>query len=240
MAKFRSPQIKDGAILTNHLVSGIVVNNILLSKGERNQGQNITFTVLNSMTLTGTSSATYNLDEFFPRSGGTITGSLIVTGAVTASGGLTLPSGAIFTITDGTATVSGADLIQALAGVASTGTTVTAANLKKLTDGSDASALHTHTASSLGFKEIKALSKRATVSNDTLTTNFGNAAVFVIPSGSGTVSSDLEVYLNGQLIEYGNDTGHYSWSTNGTSGTVTFNGVVSGDHLYIKWRAVAV
>lgn len=86
MAKFRSPQIKDGAINTNHLVSGIVVNNILLSKGAANADQNVTFTVLNTLTLSGTDGATYNLDQLFPKSGGTITGNLTVTDTLTASG----------------------------------------------------------------------------------------------------------------------------------------------------------
>jgi hypothetical protein len=240
MAKFRSPQIKDGAIDSNHLISGIVVNNVLLSKGQRNSGQNITFTVLNTLTLSGTDNTTYDLDSLFPKSGGTITGNLIVTGSITASGGLTVPSGASFSITNGTSTVSGADIIQALAGVASTGTTVTAANLITLTDGSDASTLHTHTPKSLGFKETRALSKRATVSEDTLTTNFGNASLFAVPSGSGSESSDIEVYLNGQLIERGTGSGTFAWAVSGNSGTVTFNSSISGDHLYIKWRAVSL
>jgi len=240
MAKFRSPQIKDGAINSNHLVSGIVVNNVLLSKGNRNPGQDITFTVLNTLTLSGTDNTTYNLDALFPKSGGTITGNLVVTGSLTASGGLTVPSGALFTISNGTSTVSGADIIQALAGVASTGTTVTAANLIALTNGSDASALHTHTPKSLGFKETRAISKRATSSDDTLSTNFGDAAVFSVPSTSSLESSDLEVYLNGQLIEQGVAAGSFTWSVNGTVGTVTFNGSTSGDHLYIKWRAVSL
>ena len=241
MAKFRSPQIKDGAIDTNHLVSGIVVNNILLTKSaSRQAGGDVTLTVHNSMTLSGTDSATYNLDEFFPRSGGTITGSLVVTGLVTASGGLTIPASAIFTITNGTSTVSGADIIQALAGVASTGTTVTAANLKKLTDGSEASALHAHTSKSLGFKETKSKSKRATTANDTISTDFGNAANFTIPSGDGVLASDIEVYLNGQMIGYGLTSNTYSWATSGTTGIVTFNNSISGDHLYVKWRAVDI
>lgn len=240
MAKFRSPQIKDGAINTNHLVSGIVVNNILLSKGAGNADQNVTFTVLNTLTLSGTDNTTYNLDELFPKSGGTITGSLVVTDTITASGGLTVPSGASFTVSNGTSTVSGADLIQALAGVASTGTSVTATNLITLTDGSDASALHSHTAKSLDIKETRAISKRATTSEDTISTNFGNAVNFVIPSGDTLLSSDIEVYLNGQLIEYGTGSGTYAWATNGTTGTVTFNSSISGDHLYVKWRAVSL
>jgi len=240
MAKFRSPQIKDGAINTNHLVNGIVVNNILLSKGAANADQNVTFTVLNTLTLSGTNDTTYNLDQLFPKSGGTITGNLIVTGTLTASGGLTVPSGALFTVSNGTSTVSGADLIQALAGVASTGTTVTAANLKKLTDGSDASALHTHTAKALSIKETRAISKVATSANDTLSTNFGNAANFTIPSGDSSLASDIEVYLNGQLIAYGTGSGTYAWATNGTTGTVTFHASTAGDHLYIKWRAISL
>lgn len=241
MAKFRSPQIKDGAINTNHLVSGIVVNNILLSKSASRQADgDVTLTVHNSMTLSGTDSATYNLDEFFLKSGGTITGNLIVTGTLTASGGLTIPASAVFTITNGASTVSGADIIQALAGVASTGTTVTAANLKKLTDGSDASALHSHSLKSLGFKETRALSRRATSADESIQLNFGNAASLTVPSGDSLASSDIEVYLNGQLIEQGATTGCFTWAVSGTTGTVTFNGAASGDHLYVKWRAVSL
>jgi len=239
MAKIRGPQIANQAINTNHLVSGIVVNNVLLNKSAQATGSSVTFTVVNTLEISGTDDRTYDLDSLFAKSGGTISGSLTVTGAMTLSGGLVVPSGATLSVTNGTSTVTSADLIQALAGVATDATTVTAANLKTLTDGSDASALHTHSLSSLSFKETRALSKQATTSNDAITLNFGNASQMTVANVNTLASTDIEVYFNGQLIERGETEGYFTWTVNGTTGTVTFNGSVSGDHLYVKWRALA-
>lgn len=238
MGKIRGPQIAYSAIDTNHLVSGIVVNNVLLNKSAQAASGNLTFTVLNTLELSGTEDRTYDLDSLFARSGGTISGSLTVTGTLTASGGLTVPSGATLTITNGTSTVTSSDLLQALAGVATNAPTVTAANLKTLTDGSDASALHTHSLTNLGFKETKALGKRATTANDTITLNYGDASQMTVANVNTLASTDIEVYLNGQLIERGATEGSFTWTVNGTTGTVTFNGSTSGDHLYVKWRAL--
>lgn len=238
MSQLKSTQIRNRAINTQHLVSGIVVNNILLSNASQSR-EDLTFRILNNLELSGTDNVDYNLDNLFQKSGGVISGNLTVTSTLTVSGGLVVPSGSSFSITDGLSTVSGADLLQALAGVATSGTTVTAANLITLTDGSDASALHTHSLASLNVSQTKALSLVATENNASITLNYGNAALLSVPTGPSLDDADVEVYLNGQLIERGTADGTFTWTVVNTTGTVTFNGSSSGDHLYVKWRAVA-
>jgi len=237
VAQIKSTQIRNAAINTNHLVSGIVVNNVLLSKPSQREG-NVTFRVMNALELSGTDNVNYNLDDLFAKSGGVISGSLTVTNTITVSGGLVVPSGSAFTITNGLTTVSGADLLQALSGVATSGLTVTSDNLRTLTDGSNASALHTHTLASLNVATTKALSKVATFYEDLITLNAGDASSIAVPNTDFLAASDLEVYLNGQLIERGTEAGTFSWTVNNTTGVVTFHGSTPGDHLYVKWRAV--
>ena len=151
--------------------------------------------------------------------------------AVAASGNLSIIGSA--------GTTSKADLLQVTAG-ASSYAHLNTTNLATLVEGGVADSLHTHTLKALGIKEVKSLSKTATQNNDTLTINFGSPAAIMIPSGinAATKASDINAFLNGQLIEYGASGNTWSWDVN--TGTVTFNGSIAGDDLSIEWFAVAV
>jgi len=222
MAKFRGIQIRDGAITSTHLVTGITVNGITLSGSAANQH---TFAVLNSVGLEGTAGS-YNLDSFLIKSGGTVSGSLTVTGSLTVSGGVVVPSGTTLLI--GPA-LSGTDLIQALSGIDAG---VTATKLIQLTNTSTVTG-HTHTTSSLSIKEEHMLTKVATSGTDYITLDFGTASNLSLPTGNGAVSSDIEAFINGQLLEYNESVG---FSLSGSD--VKFNPAISGDHLAVIWRAL--
>lgn len=221
MAKFRGIQIRDGAITSTHLVTGIAVNGITLSGSAASQ---YTFSVLNSLGLAGVSGS-YNLDSFLTKSGGTVSGSVTVTGSITVSGGFVVPSGTTLLI--GPA-LSGSDLIQALSGI---DVGVTVGRLIELTNASTISG-HTHTTASLNLKEEHMLTKVATSGSDSITLNFGTASTLSLPTGNGSVSSDIEAFINGQLLEYNVSTGFSL-----TGSLVQFHNSISGDHLAVIWRA---
>jgi hypothetical protein len=220
MAKFRGIQIKDGAITSSHLVTGITVNGIVISGSAASQR---TFTVDTIMQLDG-ANVSYDLNSFLTRAGGTITGTLTVTGLTTASGGLSVPSGASFNIGS---SLSGTDIIQALSGIDSG---VTATRLIALTNASTVTG-HTHTSASLGIKEERMLTKTATSGTDSINLTFGTANTLSLPTGAASTASDIEAFINGQLLEYDSETG-YTVSGSG----VTFHSSISGDHLAVVWR----
>lgn len=226
MGKFRGIQIRDGAITSNHLITGITVNGITLSG---NAAQQKDFTVVNQVGLKANSdNQSYNLDLFFTKAGGTITGSVTVTGVITVSGSLVVPSGAAFALGD---SVSGADILQALAGV---DLAVTPSMLIMMTNSGTVTTQHIHNMSDLGGKEERMLFKTATQEQDSITLNYGDFTQIVLATGTGTVASDIEAYINGQLLEHDASSG---FSFNTGNGVVTFNPSISGDKLSVVWRA---
>lgn len=225
MGKFRGIQIRDGAVVSSHLATGITVNGIIISGSAATQK---TFTVNAIMQLDG-ANVSYNLDSFLTKAGGTVTGSVVVTGTLTASGSALVPSGTTFLLGSG---VSGSDLLQALAGISSG---VTAATLISLTSGAVISTgTHTHNFDAIVGKVEHMLTKTATQSADTISLNYGTYDAMSIPTTTASASSDIEAFINGQLLEYGASTG-YTFDT--TGGVVTFNPAISGDKLAVIWRA---
>jgi len=226
VAKFRGIQIRDGAIISSHLAEGITVNGITLS-GTRLSTKSLK--IHDSIGVDG-SNVTYNLDDFLSKFGGVISGGTVVSGQTTVSSSLNVASGATFLIRS---SLSGADVLQAMSGTV--GTTVTVDSLIKLTDGSVLGVNeHSHTITGLGGKEESQLSKIATTTADRITLNFGDFTTLKLPTSTALTSSDIEVYLNGQLLEYGQDSGY---TFDRASGIVTFHQAVSGDSLSVVWRS---
>ena len=225
MAKFRGTQISDRTIQSVHLVSGITVNSITLSG---NQAGQKTFSLVKNLGLRG-QNVSYNLDNFLAITGGTVTGAVTVVGGITGSSTISIPSGAALSVSGA---LTGGDLLQALAGVHAS---VTAESLKRLTDDSVLTTEHTHNFSALGGRSEHELVKVATQSADTITLDYGNFALISIPNVSTLKSSDIEAFINGQLLEYGSPNG---FTLNSTNGTVTFHPSISGDTLSVVWRGL--
>lgn len=162
----------------------------------------------------------------------TLAGNTQANGPVTFSGGATVASGSSLSITDGTNTVVKADMIQALHGAAGFAG-ITTANLNTLTAGpaSDASALHKHSLKSLGVKIATNQYKVATVQNDNVALDTVNYNISTL-----NLSTDIDVFLNGQWIPSGSTIGTWTW--NPSSSSVTFTGSLSGDQLYVRYFAV--
>lgn len=227
MAKFRSINIRSGSVISQHLSEGITVNGITLSGSQASQRS---FSLNNKIGLIGTN-VNYDLDSFLSKFGGVVSGATTVLSVTTASGSVVVPSGSTLTINTA---LSGADLLQAVSGIS--GSSVTVSKLITLTDSSvlsDAS-IHEHTVSALGGKEERQLAKIAASGTDTISLDFGDFSVMNVPNSASLSASDVEAYLNGQLLEYNSSSGY---SFDSTNGLVTFNPAISGDHLMVVWRS---
>ena len=113
---------------------------------------------------------------------------------------------------------------------------------------SGADSLHSHALGALGIKEPLAYAEH--VASDAASLVVALAAGFdytvsnfAVASGAGLSwsSSDLEVYLNGQLLEYNHaaaslDMPRFSFDRTAEEVTV-LGGVVSGDHVYVRYFA---
>jgi len=124
------------------------------------------------------------------------------------------------------------------------GDTALGSDLAKLVNDSvisGADALHSHALGSLGIKEPKAKAVIADDSNDEVVLASGyyyNQANFAVPSAGAASDSDLEVYLNGQLIEEGNSGAEMPQFTfTRESRVVKVYGSIVGDHIYIRYFA---
>lgn len=225
MAKIRGPQISDSTIQTVHLVSGITVNGITLSGSQSSQK---TLGFVNSLGLQG-QAVSYNLDNFLAVTGGTVTGIINVIGITSGVSSVSVPSGASFSVSG---SLAGTDLLQALADIDAS---VTASALKRLTDSSNVTTDHTHNFSAVGGRDERELVKVATQSADTITLDYGNFSLISIPNVTTLKSSDIEAFINGQLLEYGSPNG---FTLNSTNGVVTFHPAISGDTLAVVWRGL--
>jgi len=124
-------------------------------------------------------------------------------------------------------------------------TQVSGAQLQKLVNGSTLTtgdALHYHSLESMNVRAPKAASSVITSGDAVLTleaSHYYTADKFALPSGGGIASSDIEAFINGQLIEYGtsgNDMPRFAFDRE--TRQVTFHGSVSGDHVYVRYFPV--
>ena len=124
----------------------------------------------------------------------------------------------------------------------------TAEDLEKLVNGTTIStgdALHSHSLAQLAVRQPLAKAAIAQTGNFILTLDAGymyGASDFRVPAAGQTswANSDLEVYLNGQLLEPGTDgTSMPVFAFTEGSRAVEVLGSVSGDHVYVRYYAKA-